>query len=104
MWSEDYQGPFSRIYRKLSIFCKTYGKLPRILRSDPAKVELSNEVKEQCASINDVNLPGIEIRAAAPEQQNQNPVERHIQAIDNQMNATIIDQDLLSAAWWGYAA
>ena len=47
---------------------------------------------------------GIEIRTAAPEQQNQNPVERYIQAIDNQMNATIIDQDLLSAAWWGYAA
>jgi hypothetical protein len=66
--------------KKLSIFCQTFGKLPRVLRSDPAKVEISNELREKCASINGVGVPGIEIRPAAPEQQNQNPVERYIQA------------------------
>ena len=34
----------------------------------------------------------------------QNPVERHIQSVDNQANANLLAQDLLSSAWWGMAS
>jgi hypothetical protein len=76
--------------KKLSTFCKIYGKLPKILRSHPAKVEVSNEVREQCAAVNGVGIPGI--RVAAPEQHNQNTVKRYMQATDNKINAIIIDK------------
>jgi len=74
------------------------------LRCDSATAELSNEIKSICVDINGVGIQGVDIRPAAPEQQNQNPVERHIQSIDNQINAVLIDQDYLSPAWWGFAS
>jgi hypothetical protein len=70
------------------------------LRCDSATAELSNELRTICTDINGQGEPGVDIRPAAPEQQNQNPVERHIQSIDNQINAVLIDQDYLSTAWW----
>ena len=69
------------------------------LRCDSSTVEAARQLKEQCANINGDGLPGVEIRAAAPKQQNQNPVERHIQAVDNQIKAIMMDQDLLTTAW-----
>ena len=45
-------------------------------------------------------MQSFDTRAAGPEQQYQNPVERFIQSIDNQINSVMIDQDLLSPAWW----
>jgi hypothetical protein len=74
------------------------------LRCDSATSELSNELKTFCVDVNGPGVQGVDIRPAGPEQQNQNPVERYIQSIDNQINSVMIDQDLLSPAWWGFAA
>ena len=79
--------------KKVASFCRLHGHLMTSLRCDSATAEVSNELKSVCADINGVGIQGIDIRPAAPEQQNQNPVERHIQSIDNQINAVLIDQD-----------
>jgi hypothetical protein len=87
--------------KKVAAFCRLHGHLMTSLRCDSATTELSAELKSLCADMNGPGQQGIDIRPAAPEQQNQNPVERHIQSIDNQVHA--VDQDLLSASWWGFA-
>ena len=89
--------------KKVAAFCRLHGHLMTSLRCDSATTEVSTELRTLCADMNGPGQQGIDIRPAAPEQQNQNPVERHIQSIDNQVHAVLIDQDLLSASWWGYA-
>ena len=39
--------------------------------------------------------------AANVDMQHHNPVERHIQALDNNDAALMVNQNLLSGAWWG---
>jgi hypothetical protein len=89
--------------QKVALYCKTYGMLFTLLRCDYGKVEMSELLRKQCGEVNGPNIPGIEIREAGPEQQHQNPVERHQQSADNQVNTLMMAQTLLSAAWWGYA-
>jgi len=74
------------------------------LRVDAGKVEISDEFQKTCDDINGIGVPGIKISPAAPEKQNQNTVERHIQTIENQITANLIDQDLLTGSWWGIAS
>jgi len=76
----------------------------RLLRVDAGSVESSKKFGESCASANGSGLPGVELRPAGVEKQNQNPVERHIQTIDNQINAMLVGIDTLTARWWGWAS
>jgi len=93
----------SSCIKKVAAFCRLHGHLMTSLRCDSATAELSNELKSFCVDVNGPGVQGVDIRPAGPEQQNQNPVERYIQSIDNQINSVMIDQDLLSPAWWGFA-
>ena len=47
---------------------------------------------------------GIEVEPANIECPGQNPVERHIQTLDNMEAAITIDQDLLGPEFWGLAS
>jgi len=67
--------------KKVAAFCRLHGHLMTSLRCDSATAELSNELRTVCIDINGQGKPGVDIRPAAPEQQNQNPVERHIQSL-----------------------
>ena len=76
----------------------------RVLRVDAGTVENSTKMGEVCASVNGVGRPGVDIRPAAVEKQKQNIVERHIETIDNQINAITVGNDTLLARWWGWAS
>jgi len=78
-----------------------HGKLFTTLRCDSGTIEMSSELRRLCADVNGLGNQGVEIREAGLEQQNQNPVEIHIQSVDNQANANLLVQDILSSAWWG---
>jgi len=130
-WSMDYSGPFNPVaiggyngrmtfvestvgygmiflvkskteamecVRKVHVFCKRYNKNMTHLRHDSGKVELSVDF------ITDCSMLGISGSAANVEQQNQNPVERYTQTIDNDVAAMMIDQNLLGPQWWGHAS
>ena len=92
------------VVQKLAKYNSKWGHVMRLLRVDAGSVENSLQFGEVCASVNGPGLPGVEVRPAAVEKQNQNPVERHIQTIDNQINAMLVGTDTLPARWWGWAS
>lgn len=92
------------VVKRLAEYNSMWGRVMRLLRVDAGSVENSVQFGEVCASLNGRDKPGVEVRPAAVEKQNQNPVERHIQTIDNQINAILVGIDTLSARWWGWAS
>ena len=85
------------VIRWLAAYNSKWGHIIRVLRVDAGTVENSTKMGEICASVNGVGRPGVDIRPAAVEKQQQNIVERHIQTIDNQINAISVGNDTLSA-------
>jgi hypothetical protein len=67
----------------------------KVVRYDAGSVENSEEVKHF------LRLHQMEGRAALPEHQNQNPVERSVRTIKETVAANMIDQKTLGAAYWG---
>ena len=89
---------------RLAQYCNLFGKRVLCLRTDAGSVENAVDFKRQCAEIHGVDSRGIEVRPANVEKQNQNPVERHIQTVDNLIRTVMIDQDLLPSWCWGWAS
>jgi hypothetical protein len=91
------------VIRLLVQYCAKHGWRMHILRVDAGTVENAAGFVSFCATIYGDEGPGIEVRPAAPGNQNQDPVERHIQSVQNQIAATIAGQDLLPGMFWGWA-
>lgn len=73
-----------------------FGWIIRKIRYDAGSVENSRDVSLYLAS------KSILVEPAAVEHQNQNPVERSIQALFKHVNTILVDQPHLSHTWWGY--
>ena len=82
--------------------CTRFGHTMRALRTDMGTVENSERVYDECMLVNkEIGDLGVSLLPANVEMQQQNPVERHIQTLDNNDAALMVNQDLLSGAWWG---
>lgn len=104
-----------RVAKELSLLCKRFGHRMEKLQVDFGTVERGAEFIESCSRLNstmqDAEVTvgivsvekGVEVLPAAPQRQQQNPVERHIQQYKNLKAANMVDQDLLGASFWGWA-
>jgi len=84
--------------RLVRLKCLQHGHQMESVRCDSGSVELGKEFQEKCQS------QGIEVKEAAVEHQEQNPVERHLQTAGASITAMLTGQSLLEAKWWGWAA
>jgi hypothetical protein len=92
------------VVQRLSRYCKKWNHLFLVLKVDAGSVENAQTFQDECAVVNGDGLPGVDVRPAGVEQQNQNTVERHVQTIENQINAISVGTDTLDARWWGWAS
>ena len=98
------KGDLYSIIKLQAQYNSKWGHVMRVLRVDAGTVENSSQFGEVCSSLNGPDRPGVEVRPAAVEKQNQNPVERHIQTINNHINAMLVGTDTLSSRFGGWAS
>jgi len=92
------------VVQRLSRYCKKWNHMFLVLKVDAGSVENAQKFQDECAVVNGEGNPGVDVRPAGVEQQNQNTVERHIQTIENQINAISVGTDTLPSRWWGWAS
>lgn len=85
---------FLKCAKKTTDYYASHGHAIRRIRCDAGSSENAAEARSELAQIS------IELRPAAPDKQNQNPVERHIQTIKKGTAATLFGQTTLHAGWW----
>lgn len=90
--------------QKIDSLCNRWGHKFEVLRVDASSIEGSEEFLEQCSRIHGLGNQGIQIRPSNVAMQQQNPVERHVQTAHNMMASMMVEQDLLPASFWGWAA
>ena len=78
-------------------FYQTHGHRVLKVRSDSGSAENALESAEFLSQFNIIT------DTAAPDEQQQNPVEREMQTLKKGVSALLIDQTALGPSWWCYA-
>jgi hypothetical protein len=78
-------------------FYQTHGHRVLKIRSDAGSTENALESTEFLSQFNIIT------DSAAPDEQQQNPVEREMQTLKKGVSALLIDQTALGPSWWCYA-
>ena len=101
----------TRVVKEFSLLCRRFGHRMEVVRVDFGSVENGSDFLKVCSNLHslegvhvDVEFieSGVEVRPAAPERQQQNPVERAIQTWKNLRAANMFDQNLLGSSFWGW--